>query len=137
MKKVLRWALWMALFCAGFLWAQETTGAVDMSGIKEAWQPVIDNFLKFLAVLVVALIMNILTILRNQVKDNIFKRKFLDWAIAKAIKLAKEKSEQLTNSEKWEELVKKAAKLGVTEAMMKKHEAEIMAGVEKWNNLRS
>jgi hypothetical protein len=105
-----------------------------VDAIKEAWQPVAVELMKFLAVVVSLLIVNILTILRNRFKDNILKVKILDWAIAKAIKMEGKEFEGWKNSSKWQRLVEHAAKVGITEAMLKKFEAEIMAGVENYKS---
>jgi hypothetical protein len=105
-----------------------------MEEIKEAFQPVVVEFFKFLAVLASLLLINILTILRSKVKDNWVKNKALSWAINKAIKMEGEEFEKFTNSEKWAHLVEGGAKVGITEAMLKSVEASIMGAVEAWKN---
>jgi hypothetical protein len=105
-----------------------------MAEIKEAFHPVVVEFFKFLTVVVSVLLVNILALLRNSVKDTFLKRKILGWAINKAIKMEDKEFECLTNSEKWARLVRHAEKIGITEAMLLKFEAEIMGAVEQWKN---
>jgi hypothetical protein len=105
-----------------------------MEEIKEAFHPVIVELMKFLAIGVSLLLVNILTMLRNNVKDSFLKRKVLKWAINKAIKMESKEFAKFTNDEKWARLVEHAKKLGITEAMLKRFEAEIMGAVEQWKN---
>ncbi len=121
------------VFMAGLLWAAETTGT---STITDALQSFWAEAFKLLGVVVCLIITKLLGTMTTQVKDSFWKRKILDWAIEKAIKMEDAKFEALTNSQKWERLVEHANKLGITEAILKKFEAEIMAGVEAWKNQR-
>ena len=105
-----------------------------MEEIKEALRPLTVEFFKFLAVVVSVLLINILTIIRNSVKDSFVKKRILKWAVNKAIKMEGKEFEKLTNDEKWKRLVSHAEKVGITEAMLKKFEAEIMGAVESWKN---
>jgi DNA integrity scanning protein DisA with diadenylate cyclase activity len=105
-----------------------------MEEIKEALHPLMVEFFKFLAVVVSLLLINILTIIRNSVKDSFIKRRILKWAVNKAIKMEGKEFEKLTNREKWQRLVSQAEKIGITEAVLIKFEAEIMGAVEEWRN---
>ncbi len=105
-----------------------------MEEIREALQPLALEFLKFLAVVVSVLLINILTILRNSVKDSFIKRKVLNWAINKAIKMEGEAFKDFTNEKKWERLVYHAERVGIKEKDLLRFEAEIMGAVEEYLN---
>ena len=105
-----------------------------MEEIKEALQPVMVELMKLIAVIISVLLVNILTILRNSVKERFVKKRILSWAVAKAIKMEGKEFEKFTNTQKWLRLVEHAEKVGITEAELKRFEADIMGAVENWKN---
>jgi len=107
-----------------------------MEEIKQAFNMLVLEVLKFLGLVASILVVNFLTILRNNVKNNIIKRKVLDWAVSKAIKMEGDEFAKFTNTEKWARLVENAAKVGITEDMLKQFESDIIGAVEEWKNCK-